>query len=253
MSSISFLNKMRVAGRHAGPLHRAWGRAVPAAGSGKRHAAAPDGPAPGLPCRITNFIHHQESQHMPATQSSSTARLIPPPTRRSGTPPPKGEKTAANTAPKKASPPDAVDLLVDDHLAVDACFKRYEKLAKSEAPASERHALAMEICKMLTAHTQVEEEIFYPALREAGIDADLLDEAQVEHNSAKQMIAELQAGQPDDDLYDAKVQVLGEYVSHHVLEEHTEMFPKCRRVAALDLEALRERMAARKAEIEAAA
>ena len=82
---------------------------------------------------------------------------------------------------------------------------------------------------MLKAHTTIEEEIFYPAARRAGIDADLLDEADIEHASAKELIAQIEAGDPDDDHYDAKVKVLGEYITHHVVEEHTEMFPKCRR------------------------
>lgn len=186
---------------------------------------------------------------MPATQQAKPkSPIVPPPTRRSSTPPPKGEKTAANTAPKKAAEPDAVDLLVDDHLAVDACFKKYEKLADADA---DRKPLAMEICKMLTVHTQLEEEIFYPAAREAGIEDDLLDEAQVEHDSAKQLIAELEAGDPSDERYDAKVKVLGEYITHHVQEEHTEMFPKCRRNKAMDLVQLRSDMEARKAELTA--
>ena len=80
---------------------------------------------------------------------------------------------------------DAVDLLTDDHLEVGALFKQYEKLAKKEAPAEQRRTLAQTICDMLKAHTTIEEEIFYPATRRAGIDADLLDEADIEHASAR--------------------------------------------------------------------
>ena len=140
---------------------------------------------------------------------------------------------------------DAVDLLTDDHLEVGALFKQYEKLAKKEAPADQRRTLAQTICDMLKAHTTIEEEIFYPAARRAGIDADLLDEADIEHASAKDLIAQIEAGDPDDDHYDAKVKVLGEYITHHVVEEHTEMFPKCRR-SAMDLVGLRGEMEARK-------
>jgi hypothetical protein len=159
--------------------------------------------------------------------------------------PPKEEKTTENTAPKTMKEADAVDLLTDDHLEVSALFKKYEKLAGKDAPEGERQALAQTICAMLQAHTAIEEEIFYPAARQAGIDEDLLDEADVEHASAKDLIAQLQAGTPADDHYDAKVRVLGEYINHHVVEEHTEMFPKCRR-AGMDLVSLRAEMELRK-------
>ena len=108
-------------------------------------------------------------------------------------------------------------------------FKQYEKLADAEADGEERQALAEQICAMLTVHATVEEEIFYPAAREAEVDSDLLDEAEVEHASAKDLIAQIQEMAPDDELYDAKVKVLGEYIDHHVQEEEGEMFPKCRR------------------------
>jgi len=140
---------------------------------------------------------------------------------------------------------DAVDLLTDDHLEVGALFKQYEKLAKKEAPADSRRTLAQTICDMLKAHTTIEEEIFYPAARRAGIDADLLNEADIEHASAKELIAQIEGGDPDDDKYDARVKVLGEYITHHVVEEHTEMFTKCRR-SGMDLVGLRGEMETRK-------
>ncbi len=103
----------------------------------------------------------------------------------------------------------------------------------------------------LTLHTMVEEEIFYPALRPADKNAaDLLDEAAVEHAGAKDLIAQIQDMDPDDDLYDAKVKVLGEQVAHHVTQEEKEMFPKAEK-AGLDLEALADDMLARKEEISA--
>jgi hemerythrin-like domain-containing protein len=167
------------------------------------------------------------------------------PTKR-GTPnPPKAEKTVENTAPKTMREADAVDLLTDDHLEVSALFKKYDKLASKDAPAADRRSLAQTICAMLKVHTQIEEEIFYPAARSAGIDAGQLDEAKVEHASAKDLIAQLEAANPDDDLYDAKMTVLREYIQHHVVEEHTEMFPKCRRLG-MDLVALRGELEARK-------
>ncbi|MCE9660403.1 MAG: hemerythrin domain-containing protein [Burkholderiales bacterium] len=144
---------------------------------------------------------------------------------------------------------DAVDLLTDDHLQVSALFKQYEKLTKRKAPADQRGALAATICNMLKAHTTIEEEIFYPAARKARIGAALLDEADIEHASAKALIAQIENGNPDAGHYDAKVKVLGDYINHHVVEEHTEMFPKCRR-AGMDLVALRGRMQTRKAELE---
>jgi Hemerythrin HHE cation binding domain len=160
------------------------------------------------------------------------------PTTRAHPHPPKEVKTVENTAPRTMREADAIDLLTDEHLEVSALFKRYGKLAQKEAPADERRALAQSICDMLKAHTRIEEEIFYPAARSAGIEADMLDEAQIEHASAKDLIARIEGGKPDDDLYDAAVTVLGEYVRHHVVEEHTEMLPKCRR-AGMDLVALR--------------
>ncbi len=181
---------------------------------------------------------------MKRTNAAASRAQRTPTTR--GTPkPPKEEKTPENTAPRTMKVPDAVDLLTDDHLEVAALFKRYEKLAKKEAPAEERRSLAQSICDMLKAHTQIEEEIFYPAARSAGIDADKLDEAKIEHASAKDLIAQIEAGDPDDDLFDAKVTVLREYVTHHVVEEQTEMFPQCRR-AGMDLVALRAELEQRK-------
>ena len=172
-----------------------------------------------------------------AKKSRTTTRATPKP--------PKAEKTAENTAPKTMKEADAVDLLTDDHLEVGALFKQYDKLAKKEAPAEQRRTLAQTICDMLKAHTTIEEEIFYPAARRAGIDADLLDEADIEHASAKELITQIEGGNPDDDHYDAKVKVLGEYITHHVVEEHTEMFTKCRR-SKMDLVGLRGEMEARK-------
>ena len=154
-------------------------------------------------------------------------------------------KTPAATA--RAGKTDATALLERDHADVKL-FKQYEKLADTEADGAEREALATQICQMLTVHATVEEEIFYPAARAAEVEADLLDEAEVEHASAKDLIAQIQSMSPDDDLYDAKVKVLGEYIDHHVQEEENEMFPKCRR-ADMDLAGLAEQLAERKSEL----
>ena len=151
-------------------------------------------------------------------------------------------------ASARAAKTDATVLLQRDHADVKKLFRQYEKLADAEADGDQRRALAMQICQMLTVHATIEEEIFYPAAREAEVDADLLDEAEVEHASAKDLIAQIQSMSPDDELYDAKVTVLGEYVNHHVQEEEGEMFPKCRR-AKMDLAGLAEQLAERKSEL----
>ena len=149
-------------------------------------------------------------------------------------------------------PPDAVDLLSDDHLAAGKVFKQYEKLAKKNGPAAQRKALADKVCAMLTVHTTIEEEIFYPAARAAGLDNDMMNEALIEHASAKELIAQIRAGKPGQNYFDAKVKVLSDYIEHHVLEEHTEMFPKCRR-SRMNLAALRVAMSARKKQLESGA
>ena len=185
-----------------------------------------------------------------SAKSAKSAKAVPRPkpvttSVRAAPNPPKQEKTAENTAPRTMKEADAVDLLTDDHLQVSVLFKKYEKLADKDGAADQRQALAATICGMLKTHTTIEEEIFYPAARSAGVEADLLDEADIEHASAKDLIAQIESASPDDDHYDAKVKVLGDYVTHHVIEEQTEMFPKCRR-AGMDLVALRAEMAARK-------
>lgn len=127
-------------------------------------------------------------------------------------------------------------------------YRAYEKLVRSHARRSERKALANRICAALTVHADAEEAIFYPALRPLLKDQDLLDEAEVEHASAKDLIAQIEAMRPDEPLYDAKVIVLCEYVAHHVEEEENEMFPKVRKVKGLDLVELGRELKAYKAE-----
>jgi hypothetical protein len=159
------------------------------------------------------------------------------------------ENTADNTTPPRARPNDAVDLLVDDHLAAGKVFRQFLKLAKKDSSPGERKVLADKVCGMLRVHMALEEEIFYPAARAAGIEPDEMDEAYVEHASGKDLIAQISAGKPGDDYYDARVKVLSDLIEHHVIEEHTEMFPKCRR-SKMDLPALRASMAKRKKELE---
>ena len=136
---------------------------------------------------------------------------------------------------------DAIDLLKADHRKVEALFEKYESARSKKAD------IARQICMELTIHTMIEEEIFYPACREAGVESDMMDEANVEHDGAKVLIAELENGAPDDEYYDAKVKVLSEEIKHHVKEEEQRggIFTEARK-AELDMEALGERMAARK-------
>jgi len=163
------------------------------------------------------------------------------------------KKTPAKaSATAAAARTDATALLQRDHAEVKKLFKQYEKLADAEADGAERGELAAQICAMLTVHATIEEEIFYPAARAAEVDADLLDEANVEHASAKDLISQIESMSPDDELYDAKVSVLGEYIDHHVQEEEGEMFPKCRK-SEMDLAALAEALAERKSELMAEA
>jgi hemerythrin superfamily protein len=141
---------------------------------------------------------------------------------------------------------DAIALLKDDHRKVEKLFKDFES-AKGEG---RKEKLARQICLELTVHTTIEEEIFYPAC-EGKVDEDLLKEAYVEHDSAKLLIAEIEAGNgKGDDFFDAKVQVLSEQIEHHVEEEEGELFREVRK-ADIDLKALGEQLAARKKELTA--
>lgn len=150
--------------------------------------------------------------------------------------------------PTETQPEDAISLLIADHEKVKTLFEQFEKLG-DRAHVS-KHKLALQICEELTKHTMIEEEIFYPAVRKAIKDEDLMDEAVVEHASAKDLIAQIQSMEPTEDLFDAKVKVLSEMIEHHVEEEETEMFPKVRKAKQLDLEQLGADMAARKEQIQ---
>jgi len=138
----------------------------------------------------------------------------------------------------------AIELLEEDHREVEAHFDEYED---AEDDAAKRE-LAAKICLALRVHTQIEEEIFYPQARTATEDEDLLDEAIVEHAGAKHLISEIEEMDVGDDLYDAKIRVLGEQIKQHVKEEEEELFPEVKS-AKVDLEALGEKLATRKAEL----
>ena len=158
-------------------------------------------------------------------------------------------KTTSTKTPS-ATHPDAIALLAADHKAVQKIFKEFEKLKQHDGSDEEKSELVTRACLELTIHAQIEEEIFYPAVRDAIEDDDLMDEADVEHASAKDLIAQLESMEPDNDLYDARFTVLGEYINHHVKEEQDEMFPKAKK-AKLDLQALGEDLAQRKRELRA--
>ena len=142
---------------------------------------------------------------------------------------------------------DALSLLRADHARVVDLFEQFAAM-KDDVDEQEKDALVARICGELIVHTAIEEELFYPEAREAMDAEDLFDEATVEHASAKDLIAQLGEMEPDDELYDAKVKVLGEYVKHHVAEEENQMFPRLLETG-LDLDALGARLAERKTEL----
>jgi hemerythrin-like domain-containing protein len=150
------------------------------------------------------------------------------------------------TAPHKAptAPKDAIALLKADHEAVSQLFVEYEKTRS----VPNKKSLVAEICTSLSVHAQIEEEIFYPAVKAALKDKLLVPEARVEHAGVRALIAQLEGVEPDGEMYDAKVKVLSEYVKHHVKEEHNEMFPQAK-ATALDMVELGARMAARKEDL----
>ena len=146
----------------------------------------------------------------------------------------------------KKTNPDAVALLKADHRKVEKLFSQYEKAQNTDR----KRELAQEICTELTVHTRIEEDVFYPACRGA-VEEDMIDEAFVEHDGAKVLIAELEEGNPGDDYYDAKVTVLKEMIEHHVEEEEKRvegLFSKARS-AGLDMDRLAEEMTAEKEQL----
>jgi hemerythrin superfamily protein len=154
---------------------------------------------------------------------------------------------ATKTARKSGSKPqDAVALLKADHRQVEQWFAEFEK-ARS---ANVKSRLAASICQALTVHTEIEEEIFYPAFLQATKDKDMHHEAIVEHDGAKKLIAEIQESDPSDDYFDAKVHVLSEMIKHHVKEEEQPdgMFAEAKK-SKMDLAALGIQLAERKAQL----
>ena len=165
-------------------------------------------------------------------------------------------KTAAAKATRKApakktsraasnsSGQDAIALLRADHKKVSALYEQYENTRS----AAKKKALVATICLELSVHAQVEEEIFYPAVKAALKDKELVPEAQVEHASLKELIAQVKDKEPDGEMFDAKIKVMSEYTKHHVKEEQNEMFPTAK-ATRLDMDELGARIAARKEEL----
>jgi hemerythrin superfamily protein len=148
------------------------------------------------------------------------------------------------TGRASAQPDDAVSDLMADHRKVEKLFKQFEEAGDNEAG---KQKIFSQIAMELKVHTAIEEEIFYPASREF-VEEDMVNEAIVEHQAAKDLIAQIEGMSPSDEMYDAKVKVLQEQIEHHVEEEETELFPKCRK-SDMDLKALAEPLAARKTEL----
>ncbi|MDX2028332.1 MAG: hemerythrin domain-containing protein [Alphaproteobacteria bacterium] len=153
-----------------------------------------------------------------------------------------------STKHKSTSGPDAIAMLKADHRKVESLFKAFEK-AKAKDP-TRKQKIAEDVCMELSIHALLEEEMFYPLFR-GEVDDKLLDEAYVEHDSAKVMIAEIMAASPQDDFYDAKVTVLSEEIKHHVKEEERAIkgiFAQAKR-SDVDMNELGQRMAERKKEL----
>jgi hypothetical protein len=149
-------------------------------------------------------------------------------------------------AKTKAKAGAALEMLKEDHDKVKKAFKEFEKLDREDTETMQQ--LVQTVCEELKVHTALEEEIFYPAVREAIDDEDIMNEAQVEHDTAKMLIEQLENMGADDPNFHATFTVLGEYVRHHVKEEEDEMFPQAKKTD-LDMEELGARMRERKAEL----
>lgn len=155
----------------------------------------------------------------------------------------KAAKEMGKLVSEQVVPADAISLLKQEHREVEGFFAQFEESTSK----AEKGKLAAKICLALTVHTTIEEELLYPPAHEE-IEEDIVDEAIVEHNGAKQLIAEIEEMSPGDHLFDAKVKVLSEYVKHHVKEEEKEMFPQLKE-SGIDLRELGRELLERKVEL----
>ena len=144
----------------------------------------------------------------------------------------------------RATSPSAIEVLEQDHREVEEWFDEYDELEHNDRKAE----LAEKICLALKVHAQIEEEIFYPQAREATKDNDLIDESLVEHATVKNLISEIEEMDAGDELYDAKIRVLGEMVKHHIKEEEEELFPELE-AAKMDVNAVGKEIGERKEEL----
>jgi hemerythrin-like domain-containing protein len=145
----------------------------------------------------------------------------------------------------RAKSADALALLKEDHHRLEDAFRQFEKLDRHDIEAC--RSLALRVCEALKVHTAIEEDLFYPALREVVDDEEILNEAAVEHETASMLIEQLENMDADDPNYHATFTVLGEYVGHHIREEESDMFPQAKK--NIDLDALGARMHARRQEL----
>ena len=153
-------------------------------------------------------------------------------------------KSESRETKTQAASPTAFELLEQDHREVEEWFDEYDELKEDNRKGD----LAEKICLALKVHAQIEEEIFYPEAREATKDNDLIDEAVVEHATVKNLIGEIEAMEVGEELYDAKMRVLGEMVKHHIKEEEEELFPEIE-AAKMDLDAVGKEIAERKEQL----
>lgn len=154
---------------------------------------------------------------------------------------------SVSRTPVPVKPQTALDVLKADHAEVKELFTQFGKLQKDK-DGKGMQKVVQTICKALSVHARIEEEIFYPALRNAADADDALDEADVEHSHVKELVAQLETSDPGEELFEARVKVLSEYVQHHVKEEEDTLFSKARK-ADFDLVALGEQLLARKQEL----
>ena len=177
---------------------------------------------------------------MPRAKSSAARRSSAKPARRSS-------RTSTRSARRNGPGNDAIALLKADHRKVEDWFAKFEKARGNDR----KRQLAENICNALRVHSQIEEEIFYPAFYEATGEEDLHHEAIIEHDGAKKLIAEIESSGPDNEYYEARVSVLSEMIKHHVKEEEKRdgMFAKARS-SGMDLAAVGEELARRKTDLE---
>lgn len=150
----------------------------------------------------------------------------------------------------KKQQPDAIDLLDADHLSMHALFQSYRELVRTRAPSLQRRTLAEEICLELTIHTKLEEELFYPAVRDALHDPQVVDETEDQHGSQREFVGQILSTSADDELYDARVAVLADYFERHVRDEREQVFNRAL-AARVDLQALGRAITARREELRA--